>query len=247
MKRTYHSSWERRRSANLKIGFIVSLFLTLVAFNWTTERPALAETNPDFLLQEPEVKVVRTSHAPLIKPPIFKSAAQIVEVPEVTFSLEPAPEISDSLDLPNNPTVPEVPVSNSIPVAPEKPVFESPATDLPFRVVEEMPRFAGCEAAGLSKNDRQMCADTKLLEFLAKNINYPPYAREVGIEGTVIIRFVVEKDGSISSAEIVRDVGGGCGREALRVVNSMPAWVAGKQRGRPVRVQFDLPVRFRLR
>ena len=83
-----------------------------------------------------------------------------------------------------------------------------------------------------------------MLEFLAQNINYPTIARENRVEGMVVIQFVVEKDGSISNARVVRDIGAKCGEEALRVVNTMPRWNPGKQRGRAVRVQFTLPVRF---
>ncbi|MBR3939337.1 MAG: energy transducer TonB, partial [Bacteroidales bacterium] len=67
-----------------------------------------------------------------------------------------------------------------------------------------------------------------------------------GITGRVFLTFVVEKDGSIANARILRDIGGGCGQEALRVVKSMPKWTPGEQRGRPVRVQFNLPVSFEL-
>jgi protein TonB len=82
---------------------------------------------------------------------------------------------------------------------------------------------------------------------LGSHIRYPSLAKDNGIEGTVVVRFIVEKDGSISQPAIIRDIGGGCGAEALRVVKSMPTWLPGKQQGRPVRVQFSLPVQFKLR
>ncbi|MEK7255733.1 MAG: energy transducer TonB, partial [Bacteroidota bacterium] len=114
-----------------------------------------------------------------------------------------------------------------------------------FIIVEDKPAFPGCENV-VNKKEREICADTKLLQYLYGNIKYPTIARENGVEGTVVIRFVVEKDGSISAAQIVRDIGAGCGQEALRVVNTMPKWNPGKQLGRPVRVQFNLPVKFKL-
>lgn len=85
-----------------------------------------------------------------------------------------------------------------------------------------------------------------MLQFIYSNIKYPAIARENGVEGTVYVKFVVEKDGKITNAEIVRDIGAGCGQEALRVVGLMPEWEPGKQRGRPVRVQFNLPVKYKL-
>ncbi len=78
------------------------------------------------------------------------------------------------------------------------------------------------------------------------NIRYPEMARQNGIEGTVYLKFVVEKDGSISNPQVIRNIGGGCGAEALRVVGKMPKWTPGKQRGRVVRVLFTLPVKFSL-
>jgi protein TonB len=81
-------------------------------------------------------------------------------------------------------------------------------------------------------------------------VKYPAIARENGIQGRVVVQFVVEKDGKITDANVVRDIGAGCGEEALRVVNSMNGmnqrWTPGKQRGKPVRVQFTLPVSFKL-
>ena len=95
------------------------------------------------------------------------------------------------------------------------------------------------------------CADKKLMEFLYGNIDYPAMARENNIQGTVVVGFVVEKDGSITQIKLLRDIGGQCGEEALRVVelmrNSPEKWIPGKQRGIPVRVMFNLPIRFVLK
>ena len=99
-----------------------------------------------------------------------------------------------------------------------------------FTIVEEQPGFPGGEA--------------KLMEYLGKNIQYPPVARESNIQGTVFVTFVVEPDGSVSNVKTLRGIGGGCDEEAMRVVRNMPKWKAGKQRGKPVRVQFNLPIRF---
>src|SRR5690606_23940263 len=84
--------------------------------------------------------------------------------------------------------------------------------------------------------------------YLAKNIKYPPAAKENGISGRVMIRFVVNEDGSISGVGVVgnRRLGGGLEEEAVRVVKSMPPWKAGKQNGRAVKVYFTLPVHFKL-
>lgn len=88
--------------------------------------------------------------------------------------------------------------------------------------------------------------EEKLYKYLGNNISYPKKARENNISGTVIITFIVEKDGSISNAKILKDIGGGCGLEGLRVVRAMPKWIPGKQSGELVRVSFNLPIKFTL-
>jgi protein TonB len=118
-----------------------------------------------------------------------------------------------------------------------------------YNVVEEAPRFPGCEIYP-SLEDRKLCAAQKLKQYLNKNIHYPENARKAGVQGRCVISFVVEKDGTITNAKIVEDIGSGCGDEALRVVNAMnnmnELWKPGKQRGNPVRVQFNLPINFNL-
>jgi TonB family protein len=88
--------------------------------------------------------------------------------------------------------------------------------------------------------------DKALFEYLSKNIKYPETASKNKIEGKVIIKFVVNRDGSIGDAKIVRGIGGGCDEEALRVVNAMPKWIPGKNNGKPVNVTYNLPVSFKL-
>jgi protein TonB len=102
-----------------------------------------------------------------------------------------------------------------------------------FTVVEEMPGFPGGEE--------------KLFEYLRKNIKYPPVARENGISGRVFVTFVVDKDGKVKDARILRGIAGGCDEEALRVIRAMPDWKPGKQNGRAVAVQYNLPVNFTLK
>ncbi|MEL6656268.1 MAG: energy transducer TonB [Bacteroidota bacterium] len=118
-----------------------------------------------------------------------------------------------------------------------------------FKKVEEPPRFPGCEQI-TDKAQRHACQQHKLLLFIYGNITYPETAIKNGIEGTVIITFIVEKDGRITEANILREIGGGCGEESLRVVNLMNEqgirWIPGKVQGRAVRVQFNLPVKFKL-
>jgi protein TonB len=86
-----------------------------------------------------------------------------------------------------------------------------------------------------------------MMRYIAENIKYPVIAQENGIQGRVICQFVVEKDGKVSDIQVVRSSGeASLDKEAVRVINSMPKWKPGKQRGKPVRVKYTLPVNFRL-
>ena len=102
-----------------------------------------------------------------------------------------------------------------------------------FVVVEDDPEFPG----GMDS----------LKAFIERNLVYPQWAKDNKIEGKVYVSFTVEIDGSISNVKVLRDIGGGCGAEAIRVVMKMPKWKPGKQRGKPVRVQFNLPIEFKLK
>jgi protein TonB len=99
--------------------------------------------------------------------------------------------------------------------------------------VQEMPVFPGGEEA--------------MLNYLARNIRYPESARTNGLSGIVYLKFIVGTDGEIGGIEVIRGIGGGCEEEAVRVVKKMPRWRPGKQNGQAVRVQFNLPVNFKLR
>ena len=114
-----------------------------------------------------------------------------------------------------------------------------------FTVVETMPEFPGCEDIK-NRKKRKTCADKEMLQFVYRNLKYPEEARENETEGTVIVRFFIDEEGVVNEATISKDIGDGCGDEALRVVNSMPDWHPGTQRGIPVKVYINLPVRFRL-
>lgn len=105
--------------------------------------------------------------------------------------------------------------------------------DMVFDVVEVMPQFPGGQIA--------------MLQYLMKNIKYPEQAMKEGIQGRVTVRFIVEKDGSISDVKPVLSVHPLLNKEAVRVVESMPKWSPGKHNGKPVRVRFNLPVMFKLK
>jgi len=101
-----------------------------------------------------------------------------------------------------------------------------------FTVVEEMPEYPG--------------GSEEMMKFLVENIKYPEQARKDSIQGRVFVNFIIEVDGKVSNTKVLRGIGGGCDEEAVRVVSLMPAWTPGKQRGKNVRVAFNLPIKFAL-
>ena len=104
--------------------------------------------------------------------------------------------------------------------------------DMVFDVVEVMPQFPGGQIA--------------MLKYIMENMKYPEQAMKEGIQGRVAVRFIVEKDGSISDVKPILSVHPLLNKEAVRVVESMPKWTPGKQNGKPVRVRYNLPVMFKL-
>lgn len=107
-----------------------------------------------------------------------------------------------------------------------------PEPEKVFDVVEQMPLFSG--------------GQVELMKYLSANVKYPEVSQKNGVQGRVVVKFVVEKDGSVSLAKVVKSVNKELDAEALRVVNAMPKWTPGKQNGRSVRVYYTLPVTFRL-
>lgn len=118
-----------------------------------------------------------------------------------------------------------------------------------FKVVGQMPRFPGCEDLA-TEQEKISCSDNKFIMYIYRNIRYPLRAAQNGIQGTAVISFVVEKDGHISDARIVRDLRNDCGKEALMVINKMETdeiiWTPGTQNGEVVRVQYNMPVKFKI-
>ncbi len=234
-----------------RLGLVCSVGLTILAFSWTTYEEKIDTSG--YTLELPEdisVEPPRTSEPPPPPPPPPPPVIQ--EVPD-DEPMEDPPTFKDQTvtkEVANTPPPPPAKKPEPKPTAKPKPEPVKEQVDKIFVAVEQMPRFPGCEDAGGTDKDKTDCASKKLLEYIYKNIKYPTIARENGVEGTTVVTFVVEKDGSITDAKIIRDIGAGCGDEALRVVNKMnelpSKWIPGKQGNDAVRVQFNLPVRFRL-
>jgi len=226
-------------------GLVAAMAMTLFAFSYTAyeDRVDIPDGALDFE-EEIEIEPPRTAKPPPPPPP--PPPPVIEEVPEEEIEEEDEP-VFESMDIDEETAIeePEAPVEEDAPPPPPPPP-PPPAEEEIFKVVEQMPRFPGCEDSGGTKEEIAKCAEDKMLQFIYKNLKYPAIARENGVDGMVVLQFVVDKSGNVTDAKVVRDIGAGCGDAAMKVVKQMPQWVPGKQRGRAVKVLYTLPVRFKL-
>jgi periplasmic protein TonB len=205
----------------LGIGFVISLLMVIIAFEWRTYDEVdlldLGKISDNF----EEVTEVPLTRQPPPPPPI-KRQPVIIEIPDEE-------EIEEEIELDLDVEITEETEIDEI-------VFEEPVekeeVDEFFTLVEQYPTFKG--------------GDPVFIRYIQKNLVYPKKARRMGLEGRVFVQFIVEKDGSLSNVVVIRGMAGGCNEEALKVMQNSPKWLAGKQRGRPVRVQIVVPITFRL-
>lgn len=234
-----------------RIGLVSAVFVAVLAFSWTTYEESFSLGDYDINFDDFMEEIPSTTNdlplpppPPPPPPPVIETTEEVVkETPKFTDQT-----VTDKVSNKVETLTPTKPTAIKR-VLPTKPTVKEPEIEKVLYIVEEMPRFPGCDEAG-NYEAQKACADKKMLEFIYKNIKYPTIARDNGIEGTAVVSFVVEKDGSITDIKIVRDPGAGCGEESLRVValmNRLPQkWVPGQQGNENVRVQFNLPIRFRL-
>ena len=225
-KKTPKADLEKRRGLYLEIGLVVILALALVAFNIKSYDKEVKEVNTRVAESEIDAEVLNTPPEELPPPPPPEQEIVATDLKVVENDEQPMNEVglinADDNANKAQETFVKVEVKEEVEEVEEE----------VFLVVEDDPEFPG----GLSA----------LSQYLASNIKYPQLAKENNITGKVFVSFVVEKDGSVGQVKILRDIGGGCGAEAVRVVKAMPKWKPGKQRGKPVRTQFNLPVDFSL-
>lgn len=233
-------------------GLSFSTALVIIAFSLTTVEKDVFIPD-DALSMEEDIEVTPPRSAEPPPPPPPPPPPAIAEVAAVDLDVEDDIEFMDqSVDAETATNEPvEAPVQEKEEVAPPPPPPPPPpAPEVAeiFQIVEEMPRFPGCEDIA-TKEEKYACASKKMLQFIYSNIEYPSMARENGVQGTVVVRFVVNEQGKLDNIELLRDIGASCGEEAIRVVklmNEKYTWHPGKQRGRKVKVLMNLPVKFKL-
>lgn len=139
-----------------------------------------------------------------------------------------------------NPVTPEERIE--MPVAPDTVGLPEPEPIL--QIAEEMPYQPGCK--GMSESERQTCTQNELMRFISSRMRYPEEAREAGIEGRVYVRFVVNKEGKVTQVRVMRSAHALLEAEAIRVVSALPDFVPGQMQGKPVNVEYTLPLLFKL-
>jgi len=224
LKKSPKADLESKRVIFTEIGLIIGLAVILFAFEWKTYEKTIVELGTRQVEDVPEEIIPITEQK--VKPPPPPPVQQVVKINIVEDDVEVDDVIDIDVEADQNTEVQEY-------IAPVQVEDEESAEETQiFMVVESMPNFPGGEPA--------------LYKYLAENIKYPQMAKESGIQGRVFVTFVVERDGSVTDVRVLRGIGGGCDEEAIRVVKNMPKWTPGKQRGKAVRVQYNLPVKFTL-
>lgn len=223
LKKSPKADLENKKGTFVALGLVIALGLSLLAFEWTTHAKQ-ASSLGTVEAQEVEDEIIPITRMEELQPPPPPPPPQTVEVLNI---VDDDTQIDDELVIEDS----EADEHTIIQVAPviqqEEEVAEESEV---FYIVEDMPEFPGGEIA--------------LRKFLANAIKYPVIAQENGIQGKVFVTFVVDKDGSITNAQVTRGVDPSLDKEALRVVNTLPKWKPGMQRGKPVRVSFTVPISF---
>ena len=198
-----------------------------------TEKKEAKVEKKEIIKQEPEKVVEQVKSSVKFTAPIIKKDSEVKEEDEIKLDeVQKSDKAVGAFTVEGNDEVGGAVLKAKEDIAaPEPPKHVVEETKI-FTVVEQMPMFPGGDGA--------------LMGYLRDNIHYPTVAAENGVQGRVVVGFVVERDGSITDVKILRGVDPSLDREAMRVVKSMPRWNPGKQNGSAVRVKYQVPVSFRL-
>ena len=227
IKKSEKANLENKKLLFIEVGLVISLAITLFAFEWTsteTEVAMLDETQ-ELVLEEEIIPITQEA------PPPPPAAPKIPVLSDQIDIVDDEIEVDDDLfmNLEDDSSL-GVEIMDYVEV--EEEVVEEEA--IPFQLVEEKPSFQGGDANQFSK-------------WVNSRLEYPEIAKENGVQGRVTLQFTVEKDGSVTKVKVLRGVDPSLDKEAVRVVSMSPKWKPGKQRDRAVPVTYTFPVIFQLR
>jgi protein TonB len=228
IKKTEKASLENKKLLFVEIGLVVSLAITLFAFEWTSTETetALLEDTTEILIEEEIISTQMETPPPppeAPKIPVLSDQIDIVD-DEIEIEDDMFMNLEDDASL-------GVEIMDYVEVVEEEVVEEEA---IPFQLVEEKPSFQGGDANQFSK-------------WVNSRLVYPEIAKENGVQGRVTLQFTVEKDGTVTKVKVLRCVDPSLDKEAVRVVSMSPKWKPGKQRDRAVPVTYTFPVIFQLR
>ena len=227
VKKSPKADLEGKKTIFLEIGFVIALGILLSAFNWKTN----TKVEEGFVITQEEqveeeiIPITQQMMKPPPPPPPAPKLTDLIEIVEDELSIDEELEIDDvEADVENKSNY------NFDYDGDSWGEEESDGEADIFQVVEDMPQFPG----------------GSVQKWIAKNVKSPMIAQENNIQGKVFVQFVIEKDGSVSDVKVARSVDPSLDKEAIRVVKAMPKWKPGKQRGKPVRVSYTVPINFQL-
>ncbi len=230
VKKYAEADLSKVRTVLLAFGAIVAFSSSIYALTWRDKPQQVEEFVMEAIDDELEIEAPQTEQVKPPPPPPPPPEIQVVEDDEI---LEDEPEIED-IEIEEDEII-EVPD-----IIEEEVVVEQEI----FTIVEDMPKFKGCE--NLSGNEATTCTNTEIQKFIAKNIVYPPMALENDIEGKVFVRFVVNPKGEVTDVTIAKGADSLLDNAALKLVKTMPKFTPGKQRGKAVPVQYIIPINFKI-
>lgn len=240
-------AWDKNRPIFFQIGMIVALSLANIAINHEQLRPDYS----DLVFEDNYTSLLMTeinSHTEVPAPKqhkiinkvntiiahIIPTDQPVDEKVEIIQDVQHFKDISDFISESGNS---EVDIK-----LPEK---ADPSVTPILTISEQMPYLVTCDDKA-SEEERRNCTQSSMLATIYRYLKYPIMARETGIEGTVILSFVIDKNGQMTHLEIVRDIGAGCGTAAVKVLKSLGEWVPGKHNKQAVHVKYTIPIKFKL-
>ena len=234
LKKNPKADLTKNSSLYFAIGLAVVLFVSWQAIEWKTYEKtgygyeSLNVEDDD----DEEVPITEQIKTPPPPPPPPPPAPEVLEVVEDEEEVEETIIESTETDQEEIVEVEDIEVEDD---------FDD--VDVPFAVIEDVPIYPGCEK--VAKSQRRQCFQDQINKHIRKNFRYPEIAQEMGIQGRVYVNFVISKDGSITNVRM-RGPDKNLEKEAARIISKLPNMTPGKQRGRPVRVPFSIPITFRL-
>lgn len=229
VKKSSKADLENKKGIFFEIGLVIALACLLVAFEWKTN--VKVEEGFITVAEEPmEEEIIPITQQMMMKPPPPPPPAprltDLMQIVEEELEIDEVLEIDDV----ESNTANRDSYSYDYSGTGQGDYDEYSGESDVFVVVEDMPRFPGGDVQA----------------WLSKHVKYPVIAQENNIQGRVVVQFVIEKDGSITDVRVIRPVDPSLDKEAVRVIQTMPKWIPGKQRGKAVRVSYTVPINFKL-